>query len=60
MQILEDFYPRAIYTSERSFKHNSQYANALDEIVKVCDNSYESLNEAQKQLFEYFLGIQRG
>ncbi len=38
MQILEDFYLGAVNPSERSFKRNSQYAKALEEVVKAGDS----------------------
>ena len=59
MQILEDLYLGDIRPNERLFKHNCQYAKALDEVVKVVDAPTESLNEEQKTLFEDFMDAQR-
>ena len=59
MQILEDLYLGDIRPNERSFKRNSQYAKALEEVVKVGDTLTESLNEEQKNLFEGFMDAQR-
>ena len=59
MQILEDLYLGDIRPNERSFKCNSQYAKALDAVVKVGDQLTESLNAEQKQLFEDFMDAQR-
>ena len=59
MQILEDLYLGDVRPNERFFKLNSQYAKALDEIVKVGDALTESLNEEQKKLFEDFIDAQR-
>lgn len=59
MQILEDLYLGDIRPNERFFKRNSQYAKALDEVVKVSDALTESLNEEQKKLFEDYMDAQR-
>ena len=59
MQILEDLYIGDIRPNERFFNRNSQYAKALDEVVKVGDTLTESLNEEQKKLFEDFMDAQR-
>ena len=59
MQILEDLYLGDIRPNERFFKRNSQYAKALDEVVKVGDTLTESLNEKQKALFEDYMTAQR-
>ena len=59
MQILEDLYLGDIRPNERFFKRNSQYAKALDEVVKVCDTLIASLNEDEKKLFEDFMDAQR-
>jgi len=37
MLILEDLYLGDVRPSDRSFKRNSQYAKALDEVVKAGD-----------------------
>ena len=58
MQILEDQYVGDIRPNERFFKRNSQYAKALDEVVKVGDTLTEPLNEEQKKLFEDFMDAQ--
>ena len=59
MQILEDLYLGNIRPNERFFKRNSQYAKALDEVVKVGDALTASLNEEEKKLFEDFMDAQR-
>ncbi len=59
MQILKDPYLGDVRPNERFFKRNSQYAKALDEIVKVGDALTESLNEEQKKLFEDYMNAQR-
>ena len=59
MQILEDLYLGAVNPSERSFKRNSQYAKALDEVVKAGDALTDGLSEEQKALFEDYMTAQR-
>ncbi len=59
MQILEDLYLGDIRPNERFFKRNSQYAKALDEVVKVGDALTASLNEEEKKLFEDYMDAQR-
>ena len=59
MQMLEDLYLGAVNPSERSFKRNSQYAEALDEVVKAEDALTNSLTEEQKELFEDYMTAQR-
>ena len=59
MQILEDLYLGDIRPNERFFKRNSQYAKALDEVVKVGDALTASLNEEEKELFEDYMHAQR-
>ena len=59
MQILEDLYLGDIRPNERFFKRNSQYAKALDEVVKAGDTLTASLNEDEKKLFEDFMDAQR-
>lgn len=59
MQILEDLYLGDIRPNEPFFKRNSQYAKALDEVVKVGDTLTASLNEDEKKLFEDFMDAQR-
>ena len=49
MLILEDLYLGDIRPSERSFKRNSQYANALDELVKAGDVQADSLTESRRK-----------
>ncbi len=44
---------------ERSFRRNSQYARALDELVKVGDILTESLTDDQKKFFENYMDAQR-
>ena len=59
MLILEDLYLGAVNPSERSFKRNSQYAKALDEVVKAGDALTDGLSEEQKALFEDYMTAQR-
>ncbi len=59
MQILEDLYVGDVRPNERFFKRNSQYAKALDEVVKVGDALTAALNEEEKKLFEDFMDAQR-
>ena len=59
MLILEDLYVGDIRPNERSFKRNSQYAKALDELVKVGDALTDGLSEEQKELFEDYMTAQR-
>ena len=59
MQILEDLYLGDVRPNERFFKRNSQYAKALDEVVKVGDALTASLNEEEKKLFEDYMDAQR-
>ena len=59
MQILEDLYIGNVRPGERIFKRNSQYAKALDEVVKAGDALTEGLTEKQKELFEDYMTAQR-
>ena len=59
MQILENLYLGAVNPSERSFKRSSQYAKALDEIVKAGDALTDGLSEEQKALFADYMTAQR-
>ena len=59
MLILEDLYLGNIRPSERSFKRNSQYAKALDELVKAGDALTDTLTEKQKEMFEDYMTAQR-
>ena len=59
MLILEDLYLGDVRPSERSFKRNSQYAKALDELVKAGDMLTETLTEKQKGMFEDYMTAQR-
>ena len=59
MLILEDLYLGDVRPSERSFKRNSQYAKALDELVKAGDMLTETLTEKQKEMFEEYMTAQR-
>ena len=59
MNILEDLYLGDIHPNERSFKRNSQYSKALDELVKAGDALTETLTEKQKELFEDYMTAQR-
>ena len=59
MLILEDLYLGDVRPSERSFTRNSQYAKALDELVKAGDMLTETLTEKQEELFEDYMTAQR-
>lgn len=59
MQILDELYLGSIRPGERMFKRNSQYAKALDEVVKAGDALTDGLNEKQKALFEDYMTAQR-
>ena len=59
MQVLEDLYLGDVRPSDRSFKRNSQYAKALDEVVKAGDALTNVLTEEQKKLFEDYMTAQR-
>ena len=55
----EDLYLGDVRPSERSFKRNSQYAKALDEVVKAGDALTDTLTEKQKEVFEEYMSAQR-
>ncbi len=59
MLILEDLYLGDIRPSERSFKCNSQYAKALDDLVKAGDALTDTLTEKQKEMFKDYITAQR-
>ena len=59
MLILEDLYLGDVRPSERSFTRNSQYAKALDDLVKVGDALTDTLTEKQKEMFEDYMTAQR-
>ena len=59
MLILEDLYLGDIRPIERSFKRNSQYAKALNDLVKVGDVLTDTLAEKQKEMFEDYMTAQR-
>ncbi len=59
MLILEDLYLGDVRPSDRSFKRNSQYAKALDEVVKAGNTLTAGLTEEQKELFEDYMTAQR-
>ncbi len=59
MLILEDLYLGDIRPSERSFKRNSQYAKALDDLVNAGDVLTDTLTEKQKEMFEDYMTAQR-
>ena len=59
MLILEDLYLGDVRPSERSFKRNSQYAKALDALVKAGDALTDTLTEKQKEMFEDYITAQR-
>ena len=56
---MEDLYLGDVRPNERFFKHNSQYAKALDKVVKVGDALAASLDEDEKKLLEDFMDAQR-
>ncbi len=59
MQVLEDIYLGDIRPNERTFKRNTQYAKALDELVKAGDFLADGLTEEQKERFEDYMTAQR-
>ena len=59
MLILEGLYLGDVRPSERSFKRNTQYAKALDELVKAGDALTDTLSEKQKEMFEDYMTAQR-
>ena len=59
MLILEDLYLGDVRPSERSFKRNTQYAKALDDLVKAGDALTDTLIEKQKEMFEDYMTAQR-
>ena len=52
MQILEDLYVGDVRPNERFFQKNSQYAEALDELVKVGDALTAKLNEEEFEVIK--------
>ncbi len=50
MLILEELYLGDVRPSERSFKRNTPYAKALDNLVKVGDELTDTLTEKQKEI----------
>ena len=59
MLVLEALYLGDVRPSDRSFKRKSQYAKALDEVVKAGDALTDGLTEEQKDLFEDYMTAQR-
>ncbi len=59
MLILEDLYLGDVRPNERGFKRNSQYAKALDDLVKAGDTLMDNLTEKQKEMFEDYMTAQR-
>ena len=59
MLILEDLYLGDVRPSERNFKRNSQYAKALNDLVKAGDALTDTLTEEQKEMFEDYMTAQR-
>lgn len=59
MLILEDLYLGDVRPSERSFRRNSQYAKALDDLIKAGDALTDTLTEKQKEMFEDYMTAQR-
>ena len=58
MQVLEDLYMGDIHPSERSFKKDSQYSRALNEVVKAGDALLGTLNEKQKEQVQAYIKAQ--
>ena len=58
MQVLEDLYLGDIHPSERSFKKDSQYSKALNEVVKSGDALIETLTKKQQEQFEAYMTAQ--
>ena len=58
MLILEDLYLGDVRPSERSFKRNSQYTKALDDLVKAGGALTDTLTEKQKEIFEDYMTAQ--
>ena len=48
-----------IHPSERSFKKDSQYSRALNEVVKAGEALIGTLTEKQKEQFEDYMAAQR-
>ena len=59
MLILEDIYLGDVRPSERSFKRDSQYSKALDDLVTAGDALTDGLAEEQRELFEDYMTVQR-
>ena len=59
MLILEDLYLGDIRSGERSFKRNTQYVRALDDLMKAGDALTDTLTEKQKEKFEDYMTAQR-
>ena len=59
MLILEGLYLGDVRSSERSFRRNSQYSKALDEVVRAGDALTDTLTEKQKGMFEDYMTAQR-
>lgn len=59
MLVLEDLYLGDVRPSERSFKRNTQYAKALDDLVKAGDALTDTLTEKQREMFEEYMTAQR-
>ena len=59
MLILEDLYLGDVRPNERGFKRNSQYAKALDDLVKAGDALTDTLTEKQKEMIENYMTAQR-
>ena len=59
MLILEDLYLGNVHPNERSFKRDSQYAKAPDELVKAGDALTDTLSEKQEEMFEDYMTAQR-
>ena len=55
----EDLSLGDVRRSERSFKRNSQYAKALNEVVRAGDALTDTLTEKQKEKFEDYMTAQR-
>ena len=56
---MEDLYLGDVRPSDRGFKRNSQYAKALDEVVKAGNALTDGLTDEQKELFEDYMTAQQ-
>ena len=59
MVILENLNLGNNRPSERGFKRNSQYAKALDDLVKAGTALTDTLTEKQREMFDAYMTAQR-